>query len=61
MRLRFFMTRREVPRSELARCSQIDYDREMTFIALALHTSGEPVMVAEVRPTFAMLATLQQV
>ncbi|MEO7336295.1 MAG: GNAT family N-acetyltransferase, partial [Caldimonas sp.] len=34
MRLRFFMTRREVPHSELARYSQIDYDREMTFIAL---------------------------
>ncbi len=49
MRLRFFMTRREVPRSELARYSQIDYDREMTFIALAPHASGEPVMVAEVR------------
>src|SRR5690606_28862466 len=28
MRLRFFMARREVPRSELARYSQIDYDRE---------------------------------
>ncbi len=49
MRLRFFMTRREVPHSELARYSQIDYDREMTFIALAPLGSGEPVMVAEVR------------
>lgn len=34
MRLRFFMARREVSHSELARYSQIDYDREMTFIAL---------------------------
>lgn len=34
MRLRFFTVRREVPHSELARYSQIDYDREMTFIAL---------------------------
>ncbi|MGE4244065.1 GNAT family N-acetyltransferase [Ramlibacter sp.] len=34
MRLRFFLARREVPRSELARYCQIDYDREMTFIAL---------------------------
>jgi acetyltransferase len=34
LRLRFFMARREVPRSELARYSQIDYDREMTFVAL---------------------------
>lgn len=35
MRLRFFLARREVPHSELARYSQIDYDRAMTFIALA--------------------------
>ncbi|HEY0823633.1 MAG TPA: bifunctional acetate--CoA ligase family protein/GNAT family N-acetyltransferase, partial [Ramlibacter sp.] len=34
LRLRFFMARREVPRSELARYCQIDYEREMTFIAL---------------------------
>ena len=47
MRLRFFLTRREVPHSELARYSQIDYDREMTFIAL---TPGDPAaMAAEVR------------
>jgi acetyltransferase len=49
MRLRFFMSRREVPHSELARYSQIDYDREMTFIALAASESGEQTMVAEVR------------
>jgi acetyltransferase len=35
MRLRFFRARREVPRSELARYCQIDYDREMTFVAMA--------------------------
>jgi acetyltransferase len=34
LRLRFFQSRREVPVSELARYCQIDYDREMTFIAL---------------------------
>ncbi|MGV3572819.1 MAG: GNAT family N-acetyltransferase, partial [Ramlibacter sp.] len=34
LRLRFFHTRREVPPSELARFCQIDYDREMAFIAL---------------------------
>ena len=34
LRLRFFQARREVPRSELARFSQIDYDREMAFVAL---------------------------
>jgi acetyltransferase len=49
MRLRFFMSRREVPHSELARYSQIDYDREMTFIALATSQAGEKTMVAEVR------------
>lgn len=49
MRLRFFMTRREVPHSELARYSQIDYDREMTFIGLVSQDSGQRVMVAEVR------------
>jgi acetyltransferase len=49
MRLRFFMARREVPHSELARYSQIDYDREMTFIALAPLASGEQAMVGEVR------------
>jgi acetyltransferase len=49
MRLRFFMSRREVPHSELARYSQIDYDREMTFVALTNASSGEQAMVAEVR------------
>lgn len=34
LRLRFFSTRRELPRSELARLTQIDYDREMAFIAV---------------------------
>lgn len=44
LRLRFFLARREVPRTELARYCQIDYEREMAFIAL----EGER-MVAEVR------------
>lgn len=34
LRLRFFAARREVPLGELARYSQIDYDREMTFVAV---------------------------
>lgn len=34
MRLRFFHSVREVPRSELARYCQIDYEREMTFVAM---------------------------
>ncbi len=50
MRLRFFMARREVPTSELARYSQIDYDREMTFIALSPKgEDGSRTMAAEVR------------
>jgi acetyltransferase len=50
LRLRFFMARREVPRSELARYSQIDYDREMTFVALApADASGSQAMAGEVR------------
>lgn len=50
MRLRFFMARREVPRSELARYSQIDYDREMTFIALGPpDATGARAMAGEVR------------
>ncbi|MDB5947511.1 MAG: family N-acetyltransferase, partial [Ramlibacter sp.] len=50
MRLRFFLSRREVPLSEVARFSQIDYDREMAFVALspaADPDSGR--IVAEVR------------
>ncbi|MCG2594390.1 bifunctional acetate--CoA ligase family protein/GNAT family N-acetyltransferase [Ramlibacter sp. XY19] len=34
LRLRFFLSRRSVPSSELARYCQIDYEREMTFVAL---------------------------
>ena len=47
MRLRFFFTRRAVPHSEVARYSQIDYDREMTFVALATDTQGHTTIVAE--------------
>lgn len=53
MRLRFFMARREVSHSELARYSQIDYDREMTFIALQRPAVGpiaaDAPMLGEVR------------
>lgn len=41
LRLRFFMSRREVPLSEIARFSQIDYDREMAIVAVAPGTAGE--------------------
>ena len=33
VRMRVFYTRRELPHSELARLTQIDYDREMAFVA----------------------------
>ena len=36
LRLRFFSSRRELPRSELARLVQIDYAREMAFVAEAV-------------------------
>jgi acetyltransferase len=50
MRLRFFLARREVPHSELARYCQIDYEREMTFIALAPpDEAGATIMAGEVR------------
>ena len=48
MRLRFFSARREVPHSELARYSQIDYDRDMAFIALPSEAAEAP-MLGEVR------------
>ena len=40
LRLRFFSVRRTLPRSELARLVQIDYAREMAFIALAPGVDG---------------------
>ena len=53
IRMRFFHARRTLPRSELARLVQIDYDREMAFVALAtqpdgsLHTLGVVRAVAD--------------
>jgi acetyltransferase len=49
LRMRFFMARREFAHSELARFSQIDYEREMTFIAVAPDAAGEVRMLGEVR------------
>lgn len=49
MHLRFFFSRRSVPHSELARYSQIDYDREMTFIAVGHQNLSQPLMAGEVR------------
>jgi acetyltransferase len=41
LRLRFFSSRRELQRSELARLTQIDYDREMAFIAVRDGANGQ--------------------
>ena len=40
LRLRFFHVRRELPHSELARLTQIDYEREMAFVAVRRLASG---------------------
>jgi acetyltransferase len=49
LRLRFFSTRRELPRSELARLTQIDYAREMAFIAVRTLPGGTPETLGVVR------------
>lgn len=42
IRMRVFYSRRTMERSELARLTQIDYTREMAFIAVALGPDGVP-------------------
>ena len=49
VRLRFFSVRRELPRSELARLVQIDYEREMAFVALEPQPDGTPRTLGVVR------------
>ncbi|MEO6745604.1 MAG: bifunctional acetate--CoA ligase family protein/GNAT family N-acetyltransferase [Caldimonas sp.] len=49
LRLRFFSVRRELPRSELARLTQIDYAREMAFIAVEMLPSGAEQTLGVVR------------
>lgn len=49
IRFRFFGSIRELPHSEMARLTQIDYDREMAFIATALNEDGEPETLGVVR------------
>ena len=41
MRHRIFTRRRELQRTQLARLTQIDYDREMAFLATRQDTRGE--------------------
>ncbi|MGQ3050494.1 MAG: bifunctional acetate--CoA ligase family protein/GNAT family N-acetyltransferase [Roseateles sp.] len=49
IRLRFFSTRRELPRSELARLVQIDYDREMAFVVIETQPDGTQRTLGVVR------------
>jgi acetyltransferase len=49
VRYRFFHVIRVLARSELARLTQIDYDREMAFIATAKDESGQPETLGVVR------------
>jgi acetyltransferase len=49
MRLRFFYARRELPKSELARLTQIDYAREMAFIAVRQRADGSEETIGVVR------------
>ncbi|MCK4342808.1 MAG: GNAT family N-acetyltransferase [Phycisphaerae bacterium] len=49
LRFRFLGVTRDIPRSEMARLTQIDYDREMAFIAIAPNKQGEQETLAVVR------------
>jgi acetyltransferase len=49
IRLRFFSSRREIARTELARLTQIDYEREMAFVAVAAGAGGQPETIGAVR------------
>jgi GNAT superfamily N-acetyltransferase len=49
VRLRFFSAMRELPPSQLARLTQIDYDRAMAFIATGSGADGQPETLGVVR------------
>lgn len=49
IRMRIFTSRRSIERSELARLTQIDYEREMAFIACAPGADGAPETLGAVR------------
>jgi acetyltransferase len=51
VRLRVFYSRRSIARSELARLTQIDYEREMAFIATAPLAAGGEETLGVVRAT----------
>jgi acetyltransferase len=48
-RMRFFGTMRGLPRSQLARFTQIDYDREMALVAIERAADGSEHCLGEVR------------
>lgn len=49
VRYRFFRFVDALPHSEMARMTQIDYDREMAFVAVTLGTDGPPETLGVVR------------
>jgi acetyltransferase len=49
LRMRFFSVLQNLPHSEMARLTQIDYDREMAFIATLYNDKGEPETLGAVR------------
>jgi acetyltransferase len=49
VRMRAFTAVREIPRSQLGRLTQIDYDREMEFIATTERVPGRPETLGVVR------------
>lgn len=48
-RMRFFDTMRNLPRSQLARFTQIDYDREMALVAIERDSDGRERSLGEAR------------
>jgi acetyltransferase len=52
IRSRHFSLVRELPHSQMARFTQIDYDREMAFIATAPDPQGQPETLGVVRAAF---------
>jgi acetyltransferase len=48
-RMRFFDTMKKLPRSQLARFTQIDYDREMALVAVERDSNGVECSLGEVR------------
>ncbi len=49
LRMRFFSVLQSLPHSEMARLTQIDYDREMAFIATLFDDAGAPETLGVVR------------